>query len=167
MFVCIMCIVCVLYVYCMCIVILVKYIECCIIRKVLQFIGASMNHYSPNEANMFICLVCGSILLCLQVPCDVFDGAFEMETFGNIQFAGMTMYINLQNMDLKVRRLTTKSYLYTEVDSCYLAVASDDDTRRSCKTRWIWYWESSNGTLNKYEVCCQPLINTGHTSCSA
>ncbi|KAI0238186.1 hypothetical protein LSAT2_011188 [Lamellibrachia satsuma] len=87
----------------------------------------------------------------IKVPCDVFDGVFEMETFGNIQFAGMTMYISLQNMDLNVRRLTTKSYLCTEVDSCYLAAASDDDTHRSCKTRWIWYWESSNGTWNKYE----------------
>ena len=107
----------------------------------------------------------------MQLP-DIADGVFDTELYGNIKFTEMTMYISLLDMDLAMRRLTTKSYLSTEVDSCYLAAvaveASPDDTRRSCKTKWVWYWESPDGTWNRYKVrqdrhiCSQRLRNAFH-----
>jgi len=109
--------------------------------------------------------------LCLQLP-DIADGVFDTELYGNIKFAEMTMYVSLLDLDLAMRRLTTKSYVSTEVDSCYLAAvdmaASPDDTRRSCKTKWVWYWESPDGTWNRYKVrqnrhiCRQCLRNAFH-----
>ena len=87
----------------------------------------------------------------LQLP-DVFEGEFAAEVHGNIRFDKMTMYVSLHDMTLKVRRLTTKSYVGTGSDVSPEAGASVDGNLREYSTKWVWYWETPEGTWNKYEV---------------
>ena len=83
---------------------------------------------------------------------DVFEGEFAAEVHGNIRFETMTMYVSLHDMTLKVRRLTTKSDVCTGSDVSSGAVASVDGSPQSYSTKWVWYWQTPEGTWNKYEV---------------
>ncbi|KAK2170979.1 hypothetical protein NP493_1118g00058 [Ridgeia piscesae] len=56
--------------------------------------------------------------------CDPGKDEVLVELYGNIKFAEMSMYVSLLDLDLAMRRLTTKSYVSTEVDSCYLAAVA-------------------------------------------
>ena len=83
---------------------------------------------------------------------DIFEGEFAAEAHGNIRFETMTMYVSLHDMTLKVRRLTTMSYICTGADVSSRAAASVDGSLREYSTKWVWYWQTPEGTWNKYEV---------------